>query len=403
MHYDVVIVGGGLVGCCCALALAKSDVRVLVLETGQLNRQASGRNAGSLHFQLEHRLLEDSSGDGLRAAPMMALNVAAIEDWRALSRDAGDAIGVTTRGGLMVAFDNADERLLEKKIPVEKRYGLDIDIVNGAEARRIAPYLSDEVVAAAFCPVEGHVDPRLATIAAAKLAEEAGADFCLRHQVVRVDRGGGRWRVDSQTPNHGRVRVTADIVVNAAGANAPQVARLCDVHLPLRPVPLQMNVTDAAPAFMPHLIQHVSKNLSLKQVRAGNVVIGGGWPATLDDPDHGLEAPTAGLIEDSVIGNLKIACQVSPQIQHRNLIRTWTGVATLTDDQLPLLGPIDGVEAYYVAVGGSGFTLGPTYARLLSEMIVAGEPSMDITPFLTARYGASPPDRTAGRHAHATD
>ncbi len=83
-RFDVVVLGGGLVGCAAAYYLAKRGASVLLVEQGDLNREASGRNAGSLHLQLEYRLIRHGDELASQFAQIIPLSLVALEDWRGL-------------------------------------------------------------------------------------------------------------------------------------------------------------------------------------------------------------------------------------------------------------------------------------------------------------------------------
>src|SRR3989344_6773274 len=96
---DVLIVGGGLTGCATAWHLAERGASVMLVEAGELNGGASGQNAGSLHFQIERRFLENGPALAEQASRVLALNRLAIQDWRAPGQPIGPATGeVTPRG-----------------------------------------------------------------------------------------------------------------------------------------------------------------------------------------------------------------------------------------------------------------------------------------------------------------
>lgn len=75
-----------------------------------------------------------------------------------------------------------------------------------------------------------------------------------------------------------------------------------------------------------------------------------------------------------------------PAIESLHLIRTWTGITGITPDQLPILGEISRSPGFYVATGGSGFTYGPSYARLMSELILTGDTSFPLSPYSPDRF-----------------
>jgi glycine/D-amino acid oxidase-like deaminating enzyme len=163
---------------------------------------------------------------------------------------------------------------------------------------------------------------------------------------------------------------------------------MANLHLPLFSVGLTMNATEKAIPVVAHLIQHVGRKLSLKQTDDGNLLIGGGWGARLRQKQGRWSADESPqLLLDSVIGNLRTAADVVPLVRNLRLIRTWTGTTCITADQLPVLGEVKQAPGFFIAAGGSGFTYGPTYARLMSELMLKGESSYPLHPFSPARFG----------------
>ncbi|HLF30266.1 MAG TPA: FAD-dependent oxidoreductase, partial [Xanthomonadales bacterium] len=113
--YDIAVIGGGLIGCASAYYLAKSGARVVVLERGQINQGASGQNAGSLHFQLEHRLIQDTELRARELEYFVGLAQFVIGLWQGINRELGCDTGLHMNGGLMVAETPDEIALLERK------------------------------------------------------------------------------------------------------------------------------------------------------------------------------------------------------------------------------------------------------------------------------------------------
>src|SRR5690606_13515806 len=112
---DALIVGAGLVGSATAWRLAQAGASVLIVEAAHANAGASGQNAGSLHFQIERRFLEQGEAKAAEAAAITSLSRMAVDDWRGLELALGADLHVHMHGGLMVA-ETADEvALLERK------------------------------------------------------------------------------------------------------------------------------------------------------------------------------------------------------------------------------------------------------------------------------------------------
>jgi len=405
--FDVAVIGGGLIGCATASHLSESGASVLLLESGQINQGASGQNAGSLHFQLEHRLIQNLDVQQRELEFYVGLAKLSIQDWLCLNTSLGCDTQLAMHGGLMVAETAEQAALLERKSAIEQSQGLTVEMLDGDQARQLAPYLSTSVVAALHCPDEGHCNPRLLTPAFARKAAAQGTHIRTGTRVNAIARDGAEWRVSfcktagegsgegsgqdsGQGSGDGNAshQIRCRMILNAAGAGAAEVAALANLHLPLFPIGLTMNATEKVAPVVRHLIQHVGRKLSLKQTDDGNLLIGGGWSARLRQTKGKWMAHRSPQLQwDSVLSNLRTAADVVPMVKDLNLIRTWTGTTCITADQLPVLGEVAKAPGFFVAAGGSGFTYGPTYARLMSELMLTGQSSYSLDPFSPARFG----------------
>ncbi len=387
-RYDVAIAGGGLVGCASAYYLSRSGAKVIVLEEGDLNLQASGRNAGSLHFQLEYRLIRYGDELAEQSAQVIPLTLAALEDWRELEGELQADLEVEMHGGLIVAESSADLESLEKRQTIQERWGLPTTLLSAAEVRKMAPYLSDDIIGAGYCAHEGHANPRLVTLGFARAAADQGAKLLPGTRVVAIARSGTGWELSATSRSDGPVKeVAAGKILNAAGAWAGELAALAHLHLPIYPVPLLMNVLERSDPFVPHLVQHASRPLTVKQVADGNVLAGGGWPGRFRRAASGFDTrPRPDVVVPNALENVRLAARLIPAVRRLHLIRAWAGATGVTADQMPLLGEIPEAPGFYVAAGGAAFTHGPTYARLISEMVSGQKPSYSIDLYSPSRF-----------------
>jgi sarcosine oxidase, subunit beta len=354
----------------------------VLLERDQLNRQASGQNAGSLHFQLEHRMIEHGDELADQFALSIPLSLEAERVWGTFEEELGADLEVHQDGGLMVAETADDVAALERKHRLEREHGLDVRLIDGDEARTIAPYLSTAVEAAVFCPDEGHANPRLVGPAFARAAAALGTEIRVASRVESLRRVGGRWLVATA----GGV-VSAELVLIAAGIWSGEVAAMADTRLPVLPVALTMIVTAAAEPTIPHLVQHVGRRLSMKQTSDGNVLVGGGWPAKLVERDGLIDLDARPELRvDSITNSAWTGAHVVPWVATLRAIRIWTGVTAVTADQVPLLGPVRNRSGLFIAAGGAAFTLGPVFARLLSEQMLGRQPFLSLAPYSPLRY-----------------
>jgi glycine/D-amino acid oxidase-like deaminating enzyme len=382
---DVLIVGGGLTGCATAWHLAERGASVMLAEAGELNGGASGQNAGSLHFQIERRFLENGPALADQASRVLALNRLAIEDWRALDRQFGPAMEIVMHGGLMVAHSDAEIALLERKAAREAEFGVPTELLDAAGVARIAPYLSPEIRAAAWLADEGHANPRTITRLLAAAAIAKGATVRSQARLCDAARIPGGFEIGLMV-GEAREQVRAGQVLLATGASTMAAGTLFNLHLPVFPAGLTMTATERVAPMIGHLIQHVGRRLSMKQTESGNILIGGGWASRLQRSPQGFDLSRPATIDPEALrANLRAAADTVPGVAALNIIRSWTGIVALTADQLPLVGAVSRVPGLHVAVGGSGFTLGPTFARLLAAQM-AGEGGDELALFSPDRF-----------------
>lgn len=378
---EVVVIGAGLVGAATAYQLARRGQEVLVIESDDINAGASGRNAGSLHFQLEPRMSDTLRAQPERLARLLPVSLQAIEDWRRIDEDIGD-VGVGQSGGLLLGETAADEALLERKVELENRHGLQTELLAGADLSRLAPYLSGGVRVASYCRHEGHADPLRVTPGYVRAGQRLGVQYWQLAQVDRLARDGAGFQLSvirELAPGDARTEIVhAGRIVIAAGAWAQPLARQLGVQLDIVPAALTMSATERTAPLIPHLLQHMGRKLSLKQTEAGNLLIGGGWPASLQWSGQAKAMDRTDTLPQSLIGNLRVARDVVPSIAPLRLLRSWTGIASDTPDHLPVCGPLPGVPGAFIVGASSSFTLGPTLAAALSEIMLDGRSRLDL-------------------------
>jgi len=373
---DVLIIGGGIVGCSLARFLARDGVETCLLDGGALNGQGSGTNAGNLHVQLQSYFAKGPDEKLAAAAPALRLFRMAVALWRELAPQLGTDIGLSIHGGIILAETEEELALIRRKAAFERSCGLDVEILSAQEVRGRYPEFSERVVGAELCPDEGSANPLLAGPALARAAAGSGARILTQAPVLAIERRGRGFAVTT-------VRGTIECarLINAAGPWGAGIGAMLGVDLPISGVPLHMNVTEAAPRMLSMLVEHASRHLTMKQVPAGNLIIGGGWPSRVD-PATG----TLAVLRSSIEGNLWVAQRVVPGIGGLHLLRAWTGFAPVVEDNTPILGAIPGVPGFYACLCEYGFTLGPLCARLVADIVTGRNSSIDLTPYSVARF-----------------
>ncbi|MBN9089397.1 MAG: FAD-dependent oxidoreductase [Reyranella sp.] len=374
---DTLVIGGGIAGSCVAYWLAHEGIDTLVVERDDLNLQASGANAGSLHVQLlAFDFVDGAPPAGNRAADTLPLGPASVKLWQEIERDTGDKLEIMITGGLMLGESERDIAFLKGKIALEKSRGIEAELIDGNELRRLEPAIGETAIAAEWCPGEGKINPLRASYAVVTRAQELGARFQRGTDVAAIEREGNEWKV---TTSRGEIRCRR--IVNAAGPWAAQVAKLVGVDIPVRGAPLQMIVTEPTPPTLTRLVAYAGRHLTLKQMASGAFMIGGGWTAGLDEK-HKLSRALRASIE----GNLWIAARAVPALKDLHAVRIWAGM-NVNIDRAPILGEVPGRPGFYNCVSSNGFTLAPVLSKLTAELIAGQSTSLPVEPYSIRRFG----------------
>jgi len=377
-HTDVLIVGGGLAGCATAYYLARAGVEVALIERYDLNTQASGSNAGSIHAQIPHEpFMTLGEAWARNFAPTIPLMLESIRIWAGLEAELGCDLEVSLGGGLLVAETEAQLRDIKRKADLERAHGLTVEMLSSHDLRRTAPYLSEKMVGGAFCPTEGKANPLKVTPAFARAAQCQGAMLSSNTTLTDLAPDGAGYLART---SGGTIR--ARCVVNCAGAEAGRVSAMLGVPLPIEGHPIQVNVTEPVEPLVDHLVYFAGEKLTLKQARNGSFLIGGGWPARWSSTG---DRPVVSL--DSLRANLKIAQTVVPRLGSARLLRVWPAIVNGTADWKPILGEVPGHPGFFINMfPWMGFTAGPISARVTAELVMGRQPALDLRQFSALRH-----------------
>jgi sarcosine oxidase subunit beta len=365
---DVVIIGGGAVGASIAYSLAKRGTDVLVLERGMLGNEASGRNTGTLTV-LTERLTK------VNEAPLRSI---ALTRWMRLSSELDYDLEVNLGLGTLVVAENEMEAqaLPPLKAAYEEK-GLSLRLLQAAELRAFAPYLSNHVLSGLYCALGGKANPRQVAWAYARAAKKCGAR--VKEGVAAcglVAEQDGTYTISTSEDS-----VRARSVVLAAGPWTSLLARPLGVELPLRINYFQASVTTAVAPMLPHLLRRMSGQLTLKQASQGNLILGGGWCGASAFPQHGR------ILLDAVASNCAVAARLVPALAELSLLRTWAGYDGSSIDSYPVIDEIPGWPNVFVSTGSSGgFTLSPVLGDMTAAVVLREPSPFDVSSLSLARF-----------------
>ena len=365
---DVIVIGGGIAGCTSAYFLARDGVEVTVLEQFEVGSLASGTNAGSLHAQIQPEpFLEFGESWARRFLPALELYKGALAIWRDIEATLDRDLEVELDGGIVVAATDDEMRMLEAKVALERDGGLDTELLSASELRELAPYVTSASAGGTFCPIEGKASSLSATRAFADAARGLGASILERQGVTAIRRNRDGYEVDC-----GPQTLRATRVVNAAGSDAARIAALVGGRMDLDSFPIQLSVTEPLAPLIGHLVYSAGSRLTLKQTRKGTVLIGGGWPAALDQ----MQRPC--VDRESLHGNLDVAVEVVPGMLGAVVVRTWAAEVNGNESWLPVIGEVPGNPGFFMNyVPWMGFSGAPMASRIVSELVQGRRPEVD--------------------------
>jgi glycine/D-amino acid oxidase-like deaminating enzyme len=398
---DVLVIGGGIIGAASAFHIARQGASVVLLEAKELAYGATGRNLGYIWIHTR------------RPGPELELVMHLRRDLEELQGVLDDDFGLRTEGGLI--YVHTDEQLATLREFVEERQaiGVDMRLIDGDEARSMAPVLPDSVIAASFCPLDAQMDSSRYVRAFASAAERHGARIVEQAPVRSLVVDGPRiTRVTTDAE-----AFTPGTIVVAAGAWTPELLRPIGVDVPIHPMRLQivqtapMDVTIGPILYGPAAVkqykifrelpsfraEHWANDLEKRHGKAlleavcqradGSFLLG----CAMDYPGFVWEPDLAGiaLITDAFP-------RMMPAFQSARFARAWAGLLPFTTDNLPIIGPLPGFDDVFIATGHVfGNAAGPTTGRLIADLICGGDPVIDPWQFRADRPGLHDPVDTS--------
>jgi glycine oxidase len=376
--YDVVIVGGGIIGGSVAFDLARRDLRVAVLDRQELMHEASWAAAGML----------SPAPDCTAAIPLVPLGRASLALYPKFVDEVEAASGLGTgfrRGGAVeVIFHGDAERELSTLVALHHGLGLACEPLRMDEAREMEPALGRDPRAAVFLRDECSVEPRALTAAVLAATASAGVALCPGVEVVSLALDGKKC-VGVKTS--GGETIHAAQVVLAAGCWSSQIPEAAP-YAPTLPVRGQMVALRHCGTPIRHVLRSESGYLVPRGVESPQKVVVG---STIENAGFEKRV-TSGGIEKI----LSAANELAPELAKAEIIESWCGLRPGSPDQLPILGPVD-VDGLVFATGHyrNGILLAPVTAKLIGEWIAERMTSLDWEAFSPLRFTRANADRSA--------
>lgn len=355
---DIVIIGGGVIGCSIAYNLAKLGAEdVVLLEKNTLASGSTGRCGAGIRQQF-----------GTEMNCILARE--SIKIFENLSEELDYDIELNQGGYLILAYTEKEVNQFKKNVALQQSLGINSRFITVKEAKEIAPPLNTEgVLAATFCPTDGHADPFKTNLAYAEAAKRLGVKIYTFTEVKEIETKNNR--IIAVNTDEGKIFTS--IVVNAAGGYSGVIGKMAGLDLPVYSQRHQILITEPVdPLFRPMLMSF-SHNFYCQQTPHGSIIMGFGDPNEPKGYDIGSSWQFAREMAQKMTA-------VVPLLKEVSMVRQWAGLYNMSPDAQPILGEHPKLNGFYMAIGfsGHGFMLAPVTSKLIAELILTGRTSLSI-------------------------
>ncbi len=351
---EVIIVGAGSVGVPTAMALGELGIKTRVIDMHPSPGQGENKHAiGGVRAT--------HSSPGKIIACRRSLEILAT--WEKLH---GDNIEWLKGGYVFPVYRKKDEKILKKLLPIQKKFGLNIDFLGNEEIQHIIPGINPSGLrGGTFSPEDGSISPLLTINAFYRRAVDLGVMFHFKERVSQIGLKNGR--VIGVKTN--LAKYAAPVVVDTAGPFSTELSLSAGVKIPVVPDSHEGAITEPVKPFFHCMVVDIrcgpgSKNFYFYQNLHGQVI----FCITPDPPIIGTDKGETAAFLPQVCARI---VHLLPRLKNLRVRRTWRGLYPMTPDGSPLVGHDNQVEGLLHATGmcGQGLMLGPAIGEVVSRMI----------------------------------
>nr|WP_319394857.1 FAD-binding oxidoreductase [uncultured Desulfobacter sp.] len=361
--YDVVVIGGGIIGVSTALFLARKGISVCVVEKNIVGQQSSGRAAGNICQS--HRPPVD-----------LPIVTRSIEIFEELAAGREFDFEFRRHGNIRLAVNQDHAKALKEMVAREQKEGINCRYISKDETHAIVPDVADHVyLGSVHAPTDGSAEPFKSTWLIADEAKKQGAVIMEHLEVKGFDIETGKITAVKTADGP----ISCNCAVNTAGAWSAQIGAMAGINVPVEAKLSHLFVTEALPHFLGPVL---STDLYgyFRQTLSGNVLIG--YAAkSVDEFKYDID-------KQALETAMNRASIIIPKLRNASIIRAFTGFTTWTPDSLPIIGPAPGIKGLFLACAfcGMGFSDGPAVGEAVAEFIADGKTALPIDAFRIERF-----------------
>jgi glycine/D-amino acid oxidase-like deaminating enzyme len=363
--YDVAIVGAGIVGAACADEFARRRMSVVILDRDVVGSGATAAGMGHIV------VMDDSDAQ-------FALTRYSQQLWRALRPALPVDVEYESCGTIWVAADEEEMTEVRRKHDYYAKRGVPTEVLDSQALRSLEPNLRPDMAGGLLVPEDGVLYPPCAARFLTERAQKNGAKLHLGASIAQI--GKRRVRLSDG------LEITAEIIVNAAGAWAPELTPGIEIkkrkgHLVITdryPGLVRHQLVELGYLKSAHSVSSDSVAFNVQPRRTGQILIG-------SSRQYGAEHKE---VDQAILNRmLQRAQEYMPALGSMSAVRSWTGFRAATPDKLPLIGPCSEDKSVLLATGheGLGITTSLGTAKMLVDQVTGSTPEIPIEPYLPSR------------------
>lgn len=364
---DIVIIGGGILGISTAYYLAKhGHLSIVLLEKDLLSQASTGLSVGGIRQQFSLPINILLSQETIRLIKEFE------EEW---------AVDLEFKqvGYLFLAQEDSTWQEFQETFKTQQEFHVPTQLLSPNEIRKRWPYLEvSDLKGGSFCPEDGYMDPYHVAMSLVQAARKLKVKIWEKTKVVDI----GITKGHVQNVKTSRGKIVAPVVVNAAGAWAQEIGLMAGIDLPIKPYRRQVFATKPFAHISPPIPMIIDQDpLFYFRGDPPGLLMGMTDP---DEPSSYLTHIDRHFLEKTI----ERAIHRAPILSQAEILRGWGGLYACTPDENPILGKMAGMDGFWCAAGysGHGFQHGLSSGNILSELILKGATSFDLTPLALDRF-----------------
>jgi glycine/D-amino acid oxidase-like deaminating enzyme len=373
---DAIVIGAGVVGACCALALTNAGLKVLIIDRGPVASGTTGAGEGNI-------LVSDKE-----PSAELTLAIRSRDLWFEIDTDIGGGFELEAKGGVVVSRSAKGISELKKLSALQKVNGVEVIELDGAGLRKIEPHLSESVDYGVLYPGDAQCQPMLAAAQIIRAVKKRGGSFIQGENVVKINANAGSITGVTTDKN----QYVSPIIINATGTWAGEIAKLAGSYLPIMPRRGFILVTSPAPKIVHHKVydaDYVANVASSDADLQSAAVVEGTASGTILIGASRERVGFKGDMDISILRQLaRQAISLFPVLADIQLLRAYRGFRPYAPDHLPVIGPDKNITGLWHAAGheGAGIGLAPATGDLIAAQITGRTPFMDPSEFSPDRF-----------------